>query len=235
MYVDVRERDLIPLLSAAPQHEAKQLPVGDIWIGLSGEQIQAGGLVIERKRTDDLEASILDGRYREQRTRLLSYCQQTKGRPVYIIEGLLDRFHARLSEKALLKHITRLSIRYGVAVFQTASLQETARLCLLFQEQLAEDSRVFELQGGEAVAYSSTIQVTRKGNREDPAIFASAVLQQVPGVSHAIASAILEKAGGHFQGVWNLPEKELAAIQVSEKRKVGPAIAKRLWSLFHGT
>lgn len=234
MWVDVRERDLIPLLSAALLFQAKQLPVGDIWIGLSGEQIQAGGLVIERKRTDDLEASILDGRYREQRTRLLAYCQQFKARPIYIIEGLLDRFHARLSEKALLKHITRLSIRYGVSVFQTASLQETARLCLLLQEQLTEDSRVFELQGADAVAYSSTVQVTRKGNREDPANFASAVLQQVPGVSHAIAAAILAKAGGHFQGVWNLGEKELAAIQVSEKRKVGPAIAKRIWSLFHG-
>ena len=232
MLVDVRERDLIPLLSAA---QAKQIPVGDIWIGLSGEQIGVGGLVIERKRTDDLEASILDGRYREQRTRLLAYCQQKKARPVYIIEGLLDRFPSRLSEKALLKHITRLSIRYGVAVFQTVSLQETARLCLLFQEQLQEDPKVFELQGADSVAYSSTIQVTRKGNRDDSGNFASAVLQQATGVSHSVATAILAKSGGTFQGFWSLSETELAAIQVTEKRKVGAVVAKRLWTLFHGT
>jgi ERCC4-type nuclease len=225
MFVDVRERDLIPYL---PKCEVKQLPVGDIWIDVSG-------LVIERKRTDDLEASILDGRYREQRTRLLEYCRQTGARPVYIVEGLLDRLNGRLSEKALLKHLTRLSLRYGVSVFQTGNLEETARLCLIFQEQLQEDSRVFELQGGDSVAYASTIQVTRKANREDPGNFASAVLQQVPGVSHTVASAILKKSGGTFQGFWVLTEKDLANLQVSEKRKVGPVTAKKLWSLFHGT
>ena len=56
--VDTRERDLIILLS----WPVKTLPVGDIWIGLSGEQMIPGGIVIERKTTDDLEASILDGR-----------------------------------------------------------------------------------------------------------------------------------------------------------------------------
>ena len=45
--VDIRERDLIPLLS----WPVKTLPVGDIWIGLSGEQILPGGIVIERKTT----------------------------------------------------------------------------------------------------------------------------------------------------------------------------------------
>ncbi len=88
--VDTRERELIPLLSPWP---VRTLPVGDIWIGLSGEEIDvaAGGIVIERKTTDDLEASILDGRYREQRTRLTTYCQQRGARPLYVIEGIMDR------------------------------------------------------------------------------------------------------------------------------------------------
>lgn len=151
---------------------------------------------------------------------------------MYIVEGLLDRFHSRLGEKALLKHMTRLSLRYGVAVFQTGGLKETAQLCLLLQEQLQEDSKVFQLQGADAVAYTSTIQVSKKGNQANPAIFASTLLQQVPGVSATMAAAILAKTG-NFQGFLKLTEAELAVIQVSEKRKLGAAVAKRLWELFH--
>ena len=73
MILDVRERELIPLL---PQWTTKQIPVGDIWIGLSGEEIQPGGVVAERKSVRDFEASFLDGRYREQRSRLLAFCAE---------------------------------------------------------------------------------------------------------------------------------------------------------------
>ena len=40
--VDTRERDLIPLLYPWP---TRTIPVGDIWIGLSGEDVTVGGIV----------------------------------------------------------------------------------------------------------------------------------------------------------------------------------------------
>lgn len=72
--LDNRERDLIPLL---PTATVQQLPVGDIWIGEG-----PGSLVIERKAVADLESSLLDGRYREQRTRLLAHCAAEQKRPL---------------------------------------------------------------------------------------------------------------------------------------------------------
>jgi ERCC4-type nuclease len=89
--VDVRERDLIKLLT---NPQTKSLPIADIWIGISGEDItaplpplQKGALLIERKTIRDLEASVLDGRYREQRQRLIAFCQEQGATPMYLLEG----------------------------------------------------------------------------------------------------------------------------------------------------
>ena len=227
--IDTRERGLIPLLSPWP---VKTLHVGDIWIGLSGEHISKGGIVAERKSTDDLEASILDGRYREQRTRLTAYCQQQGARPLYIIEGPMDRLGGRLTEQALQKYLNRLMIRYGVSVIHTESLGGTAALCRLLAEQIAADAAVFVSADPAAVAYSGTLSIQKKGNREDPRNFAAAALQGCPGVSAAVAEAILDAFGGTLEGVMGASVEGLAATMV-KNRRVGPAISKRIYGLLH--
>jgi ERCC4-type nuclease len=226
-FLDTRERELIKILG----WPTRALPVGDVWIGLSGETLAKGGIVAERKTAADLEASILDGRYREQRTRLLSHCQVNGLRPLYIIEGDLDRINGRLQEAALLKHLTRLTLRYGVSVLQTAGIQETARLCELLADQIRSEPTVFCSEEAAKVQYTDTISVNKRGNREDPSIFASAVLQQCPGVSAAGAAAVL----AHFktlESVWAAAIPDLAAILVG-KRKLGTVVADRLWNLLH--
>jgi ERCC4-type nuclease len=229
--VDTRERDLAPLLSPWP---LKTLPVGDIWIGLSGEEVAPGGIVIERKSTDDLEASILDGRYREQRTRLTAHCQRTGARPLYIIEGLMDRLWGKLSQDTLQKYLNRLALRYGVAVMHTDSLEGTAALCKLLAGQIAEDRAVFAAADPAAIAYTSTLAISKKENRDNPRNFAAAALQGCPGVSAAAAEAVLTAFGGSLSGVWAADEAALAAVVVG-KRKLGPTVAKRLWRNLHGT
>jgi len=228
--VDTRERDLIPLLNPWP---VRTLPVGDIWIGLSGEEVRIGGLVIERKTTDDLEASIMDGRYREQRTRLTTYCQQRGARPLYIIEGMMDRLWGKLSKDTLQKYLNRLMLRYGVAVIHTEGLADTAALCRLLSAQIAEDAVVFAATDPSTVSYTSTVAVSKKENRDNPHNFAAAALQGCPGVSATAAEAILAACGGTLSGVWAADEATLAAVVVG-KRKLGPTVAKRLLRNLHG-
>lgn len=225
--IDVRERELISLLSWPTQN----LTVGDIWIGLSGETLAVGGIVAERKSAADLEASILDGRYREQRTRLLSHCQINGYRPLYIIEGDLDRKQGRLAKKALLKYLTRLTLRYGVSVLQTDSVADTSRLCKILLEQWQEDPLTFSTEEAVKVKYTDTISVVKRGNRDSPAVFASAVLQQCTGISAAAATAILAVFPS-LTDVWEATELQLANVQIS-KRKLGPMVANRLWTLLH--
>ena len=235
--VDIRERELIPLLRPWP---AKQLPVGDIWIGLSGEDVSEGGgdvarggIVAERKTTDDLEASILDGRYREQRTRLTTYCQRQGARPLYIIEGPMDRLWGKLTQETLQKYLNRLALRYGVAVIHTETTEATAALCKLLAAQIAEDASVFVATDPTSLSYSSTVAISKKGNKEDPHNFAACALQGCPGISAAAAEALLTACGGGMEGVWKAEEAALASVVVG-KRKLGPVVAKRLWGLLHG-
>ena len=227
--VDTRERDLLPLLSPWP---ARTLHVGDIWIGLSGEEIGPGGIVAERKSTDDLEASILDGRYREQRTRLTTYCQQRGARPLYIIEGIMDRIWGKLTQDTLQKYLNRLMLRYGVAVIHTESLNGTAALCKLLASQISADAAVFTAMDPAAMSYSSTVSISKRANKEDPKNFAACALQGCPGVSSAAADAVLAACGGTLTGVWAAEETLLAAVAVG-KRKLGPVVAKRLFGLLH--
>jgi ERCC4-type nuclease len=227
MLLDVRERELCGFF---PTEKAKQLEVGDIWIGLSGEQLAPGGLCIERKQVKDLEGSLKDGRYREQRTRLLYHCQQTKARPLYIIEGSLDSGYMT-SKKVFQKVLARLSLRYGIPFLQTKNLQDTAHLCQALEEQLNEDPTVFIIPETN-IPYTELVGNSKKANRNATA--ASAMLQQVTGVSDTMATALLTKFGS-FSKLYEATEKEIAETKVSEKRKVGPAVAKRLWETFHSS
>lgn len=227
--VDDREHGLRRLFRSAT-YNVVHLPVGDIWIGLQAEEITKGGLIIERKSTADLEASILDGRYREQRARLLAFCHEKQAHPMYIIEGDLDRFNARLKKPALLKHITRLQLRYHIPVFQTACLEETSELCYTLLEQWESDPTTFEQPSN--LTYVETRGSTRQANSDDPKVFAVGVLCCCRGVSPAAAQAVLEVCGGTLQGVWDASEEKLAGI-LCGKQKFGPARAKRLVSLLH--
>ena len=223
MQLDDREHGLRELL---PSWLCEHLPVGDIWIGLEA----ANGLVIERKSAADLEASILDGRYREQRSRLMAFCTEKKAHPVYIIEGNLDRFGARLKKPALMKHLTRLALRYHVAVFQTDSLKETAELLELLADQMKSDPTTFEQPA--TMTYVETRGVSREANSDDPLVFATCVLTACRGISVAGAKAVLEGCGGSLEGVWKADEATLAGLQVG-KQKFGAVKARRLYGLLH--
>jgi ERCC4-type nuclease len=221
--LDNREHALIELL---PQITVKQLPVGDAWIQTNDQTV----LVIERKTTADFEASFLDGRYREQRTRLLAYCAENKAKALYILEGGLDGRRRSLERQALQKLIHRLCLRYGVAVWSTKDTEDTANTLRILAEQVKDDPKVFE---GEQVSYTDVQHVTKKANKEDPRAFALAALQGCPGVSAKSAAAIWD-ATQSFQKLLEMSEDVIANIKSGERR-VGPAVAKRLWTLLHSS
>ena len=221
LVLDNREQALIARM---PGIQTQQLPVGDIWIGLEGQ----GGLVIERKTTADFEASILDGRYREQRTRLLAYCAEHKARPLYIIEQGLNGTRRTLEKQALQKMLHRLMLRYGVPVWFTESTDDTVKTIQILHSQLTDDPKVFI---AETLSYTDVMHTTKKSNTGDPKVFAVACLQQCPGVSVKAASALID-AFGSLKTILEQEEKSLAEVKVGERR-FGPAVAKRLYALLH--
>ena len=229
-WLDTREGELIHLLQA-PQDIVKQLPVADIWIGITeSNTLSEGGLLIERKSIRDLEASILDGRYREQRGRLLASCHENKTQPMYILEGSFSSGTGRLTKKALMKFINRLIFHYNIAVMQTASLSETAELIQTLAEQWKEDPTSLQ-RTTELIKVTDGIHVQKKANAMDPRQFAICCIAQCPGVSVKAAEQLVITFGS-LPGVLQATKEEVEQVKVGA-RKIGPVVSKRLYELLH--
>jgi ERCC4-type nuclease len=223
-WVDTREAELIPLLVDCA---VKALPVGDIWIGA-----EEGGLVIERKSIRDLEASILDGRYREQRGRILAFCEEHKAQPMYILEGALSSSTGRLQKTALMKFIERLILHYHIPVIQTSSIPETAEVIQTLIEQWKEDPSRLR-QTTERIKMTDGIHVQKKANAAEPKQFAIACLAQCPGVSVKMSEALITQFGS-LKAVMDAQAKEIEAVKVGT-RKVGPVVSQRLHEILNGS
>ena len=192
--LDTREHGLLRLMpEACPQ----LLPVGDIWIG---------PVIAERKTIADLEASLRDGRYREQRTRLLAHCAEVKGRPLYIIEGSLR--NCRTSHNVVFKVLARLTLRYGISIIQTECLEDTVTRIKDIAELLEKDNNCFNAELAPSLSYTDVV-THKKANKEDPTNFLHAVLQQCPGVSGEKAKS-LATTFGSLEGIMSANEGELA-------------------------
>src|SRR3990167_2062424 len=118
LVIDYRESSLIDLLKRhGVAHSTRNLDVGDIVIEMSdcSELL----VVIERKTLNDLASSIRDGRYREQKARIMA----TKApRRIYLIEtSAIYQFSLDTIESALLNTL----IRDGLGIYQTRSLEHT--------------------------------------------------------------------------------------------------------------
>jgi ERCC4-type nuclease len=242
--VDMRESELIaklaqlavrraeePIAHCTPEvPQIKALPVADIWIGCQDGTPLEGAVLIERKSIRDLEASILDGRYREQRGRLLAFCHESKAQPMYIIEGSLSSSTGRLPKKTLLKFIHRLTFHYQIPVMQTASLHETAELIETLVEQWKEDPTTLQ-RTTEMIKVTDGIHVQKKANASDPSYFAISCLAQCPGVSVKMAETLLATFHS-LSGILQATVKEIEMVKVGS-RKVGPVVSQRLKDLLH--
>jgi ERCC4-type nuclease len=227
--LDTRETELISLLEKATP-TIKQLPIADVWIGMKETEISEGGLVVERKSIRDFEASILDGRYREQRGRILAFCQEHKTQPVYVLEGYLSSQTRSLPKSTLMKYMNRLIMHYQIPVIQTASVQETSELIQTLVEQWKEDPTALQ-RTTELVKVADGLHIHKKANASDPRQFALACLAQCPGVSVKMAEAILDHCVT-LRAVMDADVKVIEQIKVGT-RKVGPVVSKRLHEMLN--
>ena len=226
--VDNREQDFPALL---PAWKVQTLPVGDFWIGISGDLVAPGAIIIERKSIFDLEASMKDGRYREQRTRLQAFAEEHKAHIAYIIEGNLDNAKS-FTKTVLWKWFLRLPFVHRIPILQTRNKEETAELLQVLAAMWSTDYE--EFRDGKKTDYISTIKHnhTKGEQRDDPVIFAVTVLSSCKGISPATAKVILKGCGSSLEDVMAASIEKIASIP-NGKTKVGQAKAKKLFELLH--
>jgi ERCC4-type nuclease len=246
--IDMREEELWGLLEGWRGEEGFEgwrvekaaLEVGDIAIlDQEGKEL----VLLERKTAEDLGASQRDGRYREQRARLLA--KRGEGVQIgYVLEApawspTLSRSWCMgaFKEPHLQMAIVRLQMRYGIPVFQAASPKETVQWIRRIAAALVTDPAVFrtglaETASGAAAAYTEAIHVKKASNMNADRVLHT-ILRTIPGVGAAAADAIVGHVGSAgFPAVFALTESELAELPVG-KRKLGAKLAVTIWKTFH--
>jgi ERCC4-type nuclease len=202
--LDVRERALI---SAMPEAATAQLQIGDVEIRISGTRV----LVVERKTLADLAASIKDGRYREQKARLLANATC----PVaFVVESAYGSFAFDdrmrgcngIAPKTLQGAV--ISMTLSSRVVFTRDVADTVAFLRRTAERLARDFTVISSEAAALPAlacdtrdeYSvnaacvSGIAMRKRDNLDVRSCFAHQ-LCQVPGVSAKLSTTLCAEFG----------------------------------------
>ncbi len=119
LIIDNREKDLKSVFKDA---EFKNLDLGDIQINYIKDGKEELFLLIERKTMSDLIASVNDGRYREQKKRLLE-SGIPKERIMYLLEGSSDNIPGHF--KTLFGMIINTLFRDQLKVLRFINVEET--------------------------------------------------------------------------------------------------------------
>ena len=234
--VDYREKSIIDLLQTQTQtQEQTQVEVCNLIIGdlvfYNNEGMPF--LWIERKTYSDLCASISDGRFREQKTRLLETTGDAN-KIMYILEGNKEVSGSKRVPKSTINSaIQNLIFKHHFLVMHTSNEQDTV-------DNILQLAKKFESNEFEKLCNEGPIKIVKKSDKINDNIFINQ-LQAVPRVSFIIASKISEeyKSMSGLINAYNSlqTEKEcsnlLKDIQVSINRKLGPSLSEKIWkSLF---
>lgn len=175
--IDNRETKIIKNINNNLQFDKENLDIGDIII--KNDNIE---LIIERKTLCDLWASIKDGRYKEQKIRLIDYKQKnTNVYLCYLIEN--DNFD--IDFDILNGFKINSMFRDNIYIIETSNLLHTVSII----EKIIKNFNKFSSNFIENNKYFSNIK-TKKGDNLTKDICYINQLSQIPGISKKIAEFI---------------------------------------------
>jgi crossover junction endonuclease MUS81 len=231
LILDVKETKLAELITDC---EKQNLDVGDIHF-YKGEELV---LVIERKTISDLSASIKDGRWKEQKIRLQSFCKN-RGQIMYLIEG---RIPSTSYTKGLLPSATLYSavcstiIRDGFTVFKTIDINETYTFLMSIKASIEKNNCYYLGQAtSQPVDYVDSVAKVKKKDNIDKTNCFILQLACVPGISTYMAKVIVEnfpdmkgllseiECNGH-----TLLADLIYTSENGKERKIGPKAAQKI-------
>lgn len=164
----------------------EQLDLGDIHLIFNDNRY-----IYERKTVADLIASVKDGRYKEQKNRLLGLSQNNN----YIIEGDSIIANKNLKNQKLLTSIYCNSIyRDKINVFFTNNIEDTATFILLLATKIIEKPDNFNSTSNNNISdFIDVCKIKSKKNKNiDKDTCYLLQLSQIPGISKEIAKKIKE-------------------------------------------
>ena len=221
IFIDTRECKLRELLEKNGEtFVTKALELGDILIENPKRQI-----LIERKTITDFHASITDGRYRNQKLRLLEWRNKTdEGRKNIIY--LFEEKNGDNKDRAYWGALVNMILRDNIGVIQCDGIVRTAQIVSDIKKKLDED-KFDELEGG---GKNISLEGYAKGKYNTPQNCYLGQLSLIPGVSPIISEKIAEKYPNMRDLLDRMDVKELGNIRITEKRRLGDKLAEKIHS-----
>lgn len=185
--IDNREKAIINLKEKIEHEiEVAQLDLGDFQI-LHNEEIR---YIIERKTLEDLQSSIIDNRYKEQKQRTLSYCSSSSCNYIYIIEG--EKSISGLSSSSV-GAILNSTFRDEIPVlFSTSPIETCFILKNILDRMKANPEKYLKKPKTD---YNEIIIKQRKKDNIDLNVVLLMQLCSIPGISSTKAKQIVETKG----------------------------------------
>ena len=144
LIIDIREGKLIDLIKSKSTdtfkipYELKSLQIGDIVISSPTHPDKT--LIIERKCMTDMLASIKDGRYKEQKVRLLAEVVNNPNTKIcYLIEGNMQDLRFPNEKTVFYGSIVSSIFRDGIPLIRTGNLNETLDIIIRIHERMSKD------------------------------------------------------------------------------------------------
>ncbi len=234
--LDNRERDLIPFFKESNiPIEVTNLDIGDIHFYKNNDLL----IIVERKTLSDLSSSITDGRYKEQKQRLL-YAIDHKIRKIYFVEGEnMKDFHLQQSvfDGIMLSNV----IRDKIMIYRTKNLEDTYLTLKRIYEHLPKWlNENWDIDALESIEYSGIKSIKKENVTYEVAY--KAMISTIPGISNSIASTLYEKYNNIENMINKIKEegedwiqrmKIISDIQFgSNKKRIGDSIAKKILLYF---
>lgn len=206
--VDSREHDLIDELREMKfDFDVETLDVADIQLVDDDGRPK---ISIERKTYADLEASICDGRWREQKFRL----QQLDHFFIYLLEGKHKK--GRLNPKATRGAIMNAILRDKIHFVHTTSLKDTA----ILTTELEKRTKAKRKRGETGLAAPT---ISKRMRMEDAKTIYIRQLMCIPKVSERIATELAEVYPTRDKLRTALTNRELDDFKV-ENRRIGKLV-----------
>jgi ERCC4-type nuclease len=168
--------------------EYTNLDIGD-FIYKNGDTIE---YLIERKTLHDTLQSIKDGRYKEQKMRILDHV--SKDRLLYIIEDFekINTFDEK-SKNMIYGFLLNSMLRDGIHILCTINIDQTIDIIKRIYFKIHDPATsILNNIGNNIGNYVSTLKIKKKDNMTPERCFLIQ-LCQIPGVSTTLAGAIVEK------------------------------------------
>lgn len=238
--VDMREAKLAQLL---PEARVARLDVGDVHVEARAGRHAPRLVIAELKTVDDLVASVKDGRYKEQRARLLASLRAAGGPAdcaLYVVQGAIRPGASAVDP---LHVITSLVCRHRLPVYRTRDAEETAGFVRALAHRVAAMANQPDVDAASADDYrrrGCLVSPVKKSNLGHPRALWIAQLQCVPGVSANVAAAVadavvaspaalVERArADRAAAVRAIADVDVPSLAGKRSRRVGEAVARRV-------